>query len=153
MKKQLSKTEVEAINQELHDQLHVHEFLKKKDRVELSQNGNTLLFVNNIPSFIKKGYWIPHLKLLQQQKILKEVIVDMGAVKFITNGADVMRPGIVGFAEGVLKDELVAIVDQTHHKPLAVGQMLFAGEEANAQKQGKIIKNLHWVGDEVWKAS
>ena len=45
----------------------------------------------------------------------------MGAVKFMCKGANLMRPGIKKFTE-FEKDKLVCIVEETHHKFLAVGK-------------------------------
>ena len=38
-----------------------------------------------------------------------------------------------------------------HNKPLAVGMMLLSGEDALKTTSGKTIKNLHWIGDVIWK--
>ena len=75
----------------------------------------------------------------------------MGAVKFVVNGADVMRPGIVEIEEGIAKDEFVAVIDKNNKKPLAVGIALFSSEEMKGMNSGKVIKNIHYVGDELWK--
>jgi PUA domain protein len=77
-------------------------------------------------------------------------VVDMGAVKFVSSGADVMRPGIVELDQSIKKDELVVVVDQNHKKPLCIARALFPGEEIFKMKQGKVLKSLHWVGDPVW---
>ena len=75
----------------------------------------------------------------------------MGAVKFIVNGADIMRPGIVEIEAGILKDELVSIIDKNNQKTLAVGIALFSSAEMKGMSLGKVIKNIHYVGDELWK--
>ena len=51
----------------------------------------------------------------------------MGAVKFMSSGADVMRPGITELDHEIKKDEIVVVVDQTHKKPLCVSKALFSG--------------------------
>ena len=78
------------------------------------------------------------------------VVVDMGAVKFVTNGADVMAPGIVDADENIDEDDQVWICDETHHKPLAVGIALMSGEQMLEEKQGKAIRTIHYVGDHLW---
>ena len=75
----------------------------------------------------------------------------MGAVKFIINGADVMRPGITDIEDGIRKDDFIVIIDQNNKKPLAVGIALFNSEEMRALPKGKVIKTIHYVGDVVWK--
>jgi PUA domain protein len=83
----------------------------------------------------------------------KFVVVDMGAVSFITKGADVMGPGITDADEKIQKDDVVWICDEKHHKPLAVGIALITGEEMRMKKPGKAVKTLHYVGDRLWVLS
>ncbi len=151
MKKQLSKQEREGIEQ----QLSVFNVaLDKNDRLELEENekGKQLL-IEGVPAFFfVEDKPVPLLRYLAEHPMLKQVVVDMGAVKFVVSGADVMRPGIKEFAPSIANGELVMVVDINNKKPLAVGRMLFSGEEALAMPRGKIIKNLHWVGDEFWQA-
>ena len=78
------------------------------------------------------------------------VVIDMGAVGFVTKGADVMTPGIVDADINIEKDDFVWICDETHHKPLAVGIALMTGEEMKSKNTGKAIKNIHYVGDKLW---
>ncbi len=149
MKKQLSKHEAEAVHQQLAAfSLTLH----KDDKLELEENdkGKQLIINNEAAFFYVDEKPVPLLRHLLKHSLLKQVVVDMGAVKFVTAGADIMRPGIKEFAPGIAKDELVVVVDINNKKPLSVGQMLFSGDEAQAMPKGKIIKNLHWVGDEKW---
>jgi PUA domain protein len=153
MKKQLSKSDVEKINQEIEQQLGVKDFFDKKDQMMLS-DANTVIFVlkDNQPCFFyKEGKIIPTLKLLLQRLFLKQVVVDMGAVKFVSSGADVMRPGIVEFDPSIKKEELVVVVDQQHKKPLCIAKSLFSAEELAGMKKGKVLQSIHHVGDEVWQ--
>ncbi len=152
MKKQLSKSDVEEINQEIAEQFNIQDFFGKKDQLMLVESDRKFVLKDNVPSFFyQDGKIIPTLKLLLQRLFLKQVVVDMGAVKFVSNGADVMRPGIVELDKSIKKDELVVVVDQNHKKPLCVAKALLSGEEIFMLKQGKVLKNLHWVGDEVWQ--
>ncbi|MBS3164992.1 DUF1947 domain-containing protein [Candidatus Woesearchaeota archaeon] len=126
--------------------------LDRKARVErISTKKGDILLVNGKPwFFLREEAPIPTLRFLLERQILPEIAVDMPAVKFITNGADIMRPGIRRIDPAVTKDAPVCIVDETHRKPLAVGIALFPAEEMQALQQGKAVKNLHWVGDELW---
>ncbi len=153
MKKQLSKSDVEKINLEIQEQFGVADFFSKKDQVS-SADVNQQMFVlkDDVPFFFyREGKLVPTLKLLLQRQLLKQVIVDMGAVKFVSSGADVMRPGIVEFDNLIKKDELVVVVDQTHKKPLCVARALFSGIDLLGMGRGKVLKSLHFVGDEVWQ--
>jgi len=150
MKKQLRKDEVEELDRIVHEKYNLENFFKKK-RVELEDD--IKVYADGVLSFIKKEVLIPALPLLQKNNFLKTVTVDMGAVKFVCSGADIMRPGIVAFDADIQKDEIIVIVDTAHKKPLAVGRMLVSGAEAAALQKGKIIQNLHYVGDEWWKVN
>lgn len=126
--------------------------ISKKDQVELVEDKYKIILLNKkLAFFYFENKVVPTLKLLQENNILKKITVDMGAVKFVVNGADVMRPGIVDIESGIVKDELVAVIDKNNKKPLAVGIALFDGKEMKAMNSGKVIKNIHYVGDELWR--
>ncbi|HUL62540.1 MAG TPA: RNA-binding protein [Methanocella sp.] len=79
----------------------------------------------------------------------KRVTVDMGAVKFVAKGADVMSPGIVDADADIRKGDLVIVCDEVHGKPLAVGRAL-VNADAMMGNRGKAVKSLHYVGDRIW---
>jgi len=124
----------------------------KRDQVELIEDQYKIILLNKKPSFF---YYhdkpVPTLKFLQENNPLKKVTIDMGAVKFVINGADIMRPGIVELEAGIVKDEFVVVIDKNNKKALAVGIALFSSEEMKAMTSGKVIKNIHYVGDELWR--
>ena len=62
-----------------------------------------------------------------------------------------MRPGITEIDEEIEKNDFIVIVDVTNKKPLAVGIALLNSEEMRESKTGKVIKNIHYVGDDIWK--
>ena len=80
----------------------------------------------------------------------RKVTVDSGAVKFVVNGADIMRPGITAVSDDVKAGRPVQIVEERHGKPLAIGIALFDAAAMRAETQGKMVKTLHHVGDEIW---
>lgn len=129
----------------------------KKDQVELIKTENhKLILINKQPSFFyytinNQEILIPTLKLHQtKQNILKTITIDFNAIKFIINGADIMRPGITEIQDNIQKDEPILIIDQTHKKPLAIGISLLSTEQLRTATTGKVIKNIHHVGDELW---
>ena len=81
------------------------------------------------------------------------VTVDMGAVKFISSGADVMGPGILDADEGIEEGEPVWVREVSHLKPLAIGLALRSGPELKAKTPGKAVKTLHFIGDPLWNAT
>ena len=78
------------------------------------------------------------------------VTVDMGAVRFVTNGADVMGPGITDADPAIKTGDLVWVREERHQKPLAVGQALAEGAALKGKPKGKQVKSLHFVGDRLW---
>ncbi len=112
-----------------------------------------ILFIDNNPCFFKDDntlfFTIPGILSLHPSK--REVVVDMGAVRFVTNGADVMSPGIIDADKTIETGQQVWIGDEQHHKPLAVGIALIDGEEMIAADAGKAVKMKHYIGDQLWK--
>ena len=147
-KKRLSKKEIKELNKNIEQSFDLSNFVDKKDKAEIVDDN--IVVVNDEWSFFYyENKLVPTLKLIMKKEILKKVIVDMPAVPFMVKGADVMRPGIKHLEE-FEKGEFVVIVDETHKKPLAIGQALFSSKEIEEMEKGKVIKNVHWVGDRVW---
>ena len=93
------------------------------------------------------------IPFLTESKLLESfpnVMVDMGAVKFMCNGANVMRPGIKSHTE-FSKDEIVCIVEESQHKFLAVGKSLVNSSEMKEMLKGEVLKNLHYISDKYWE--
>ena len=80
----------------------------------------------------------------------RRIAVDAGAIPYVVNGADIMRPGIVSVTDDVKADKPVQIVDERHGKPLAIGIALFDAPGIRASTTGKMVKKFHHVGDEIW---
>ncbi len=80
------------------------------------------------------------------------VTVDAGAVSFVSDGADVMRPGITEADPDIEPDDLVLIAEESHGKVLAVGRARVAGDEMVGDA-GKVVDSLHYVGDELYSFS
>jgi PUA domain protein len=78
------------------------------------------------------------------------ITVDMGAVRFVVNGADIMRPGITEVDDRVKGNGIVVVVDENHGKPLAVGISKMSAEELRAATSGKVIKSIHHINDDLW---
>ena len=77
-------------------------------------------------------------------------MVDMGAVKFMCKGANVMRPGIKKFTE-FEKNGIVCIVEESQHKFLAVGKAMVPSSELENMEKGEVVKNLHYISDKFWE--
>ncbi len=148
--KTLSKSDIKKINEDT-KKLYGREFLSKKDFAQITKEPIKHILVNREPFFFyHEEKLVPFLKIIYKDQFLKKVVVDMGAVKFVCNGADIMKPGITKFEETIKKEDLVVVVDEKNDKPLAIGESLVSFEEYNKQNGGKIIKNLHYVLDDKW---
>ena len=146
----LKKKKIKQIKNELGD---YGSLLENKKNIEiLEAEPNSFILVDGEPYIIiidEKAF--PTLKAALANAIDgKTVTVDMGAVRFVTNGADIMSPGIVAADEGIEPGDIVLIVDETHHKPLAIGVSLITCEEMVENDSGKAIETKHFVGDEIW---
>lgn len=96
-----------------------------------------------------------YLPFLSETTLLEKfpkVVVDMGAIKFVCNGATVMRPGIKSFSE-FEKDDIVCVVEESRNKFLAVGRSLVSSKELPTMTKGEVVKNLHHVSDKFWEAA
>ena len=114
--------------------------------------GTKMVFIDNRPCFFYQDNNILFtLEGLEKYKPKEHfVVIDMGAVKFVTNGADVMTPGIVDADENICEGDQVWVCDEKNYKPLAVGIALMPGEQMKNEKKGKAIRIIHYVGDKLW---
>ncbi len=146
MKRAMNNKEVKEYTEKLHVAYNLA--YTKKDHFDKDEN---IIMINNEPAFfLSEDKIIPTLKALLKTDLLKKVKVDMGAVRFVASGADIMRPGIKEIDDAINNGDFVVIVDIMHLKPLSVGQALFSGDEINSMTSGRVIKNLHYVGDKIW---
>ncbi len=79
------------------------------------------------------------------------VTVDMGAVPFVYNGADVMAPGIVDADPAIRVGDFVWVRDEKNSRPLAVGRAIMDGPAMAREERGKAIETIHHVGDDLWR--
>jgi PUA-domain protein len=101
------------------------------------------IFVDGRPMLTVKG-------LLKYGATKRFVTVDMGAVPYVCNGADIMTPGIVDADPGIAPGDFVWVRDEKNRKPLAIGEALLPGLELKSSKKGKGVKMVHRVGDDLW---
>jgi PUA-domain protein len=123
-----------------------------KVSVEVMEGETDKLFlVDGKPTLFAVGEMIlPTLTAEQIISKLPKLVVDMGAVKFVCNGADVMAPGVVRYEGNFSKGDLAVVVDVKHGKPLALGEMLYGLEDVEKTKKGAVMKSRHFVSDAIW---
>lgn len=94
--------------------------------------------------------YVPFLSDIEILEKFPYVMVDMGAVKFMCKGANVMRPGIKKYSE-FNKGDIVCVVEESHHKFLAIGKTLVSSQELESMEKGEVMKNLHYISDKYWE--
>lgn len=131
--------------------------LKETDNIEVAEvageHGQEFVLVEGVPVAIYiDGAPVPTVRgLLKLGPTKSYVEVDMGAVPFVTKGADVMCPGIVAADPAIEVGGLVWVRDTRNKKPLAIGRALIKGTEMVRTNKGKAVKTIHYVGDEIWQ--
>lgn len=102
----------------------------------------------------KNGVMFPTVHEEYNREVLERLptlIVDMGAVPHIANGADVMRPGVREFRGEFERGEILVVRDERNLKPLAIAIALEHREKCESMVRGKIAENIHHVNDKIWK--
>lgn len=124
-----------------------------EDPVDEAEAGDLRILLRQSKAFalIEGGVIVPTVRaLLAFPAERRWVTVDMGAVPFVYNGADVMAPGIVDADPGIREGDIVWVRDEKNRRPLAVGKALMDGPTMAREEKGKAVRSLHHVGDDVW---
>jgi len=139
----------------------IREFLEKisenygeidADKVEFAEHEESIIYIlDDKIELIKNEELIFPFLGGSIVELLPSVTVDMGAIRFVCNGADIMAPGITDL-DDFCKDDVVAVRDKTHGKAIAVGVAHKSSEEIKSLKKGKVIGSLHYVGDDLWES-
>jgi PUA domain protein len=149
----LRQKEISSLSETLSSVLGTRTF-SEDDVVDMAEGPDyEVIFVDGkILGFLPEG--VPFLTvrgLLRYGATKRFVTVDMGAVKFVYNGADVMGPGIVACDLFINAGDLVWVRDVNNLKPLAVGKALSAGSAMAGKPKGKAVQSIHHVGDKLWE--
>jgi PUA domain protein len=128
------------------------QIFKAKVNVELVETEFAEIFlINGKPLLVKAEENVfPTLIFNEFFTLAPKVVVDMGAVSHVCNGANVMAPGIVSFEGEFRKGDFVFVVDEKHGKPIAVGEIIYDMNVAKKVKHGIVVRNIHFVGDKIW---
>jgi PUA-domain protein len=151
----LKSKQAKQILNEISEKLKVNVdtlFVSKANVEVVDAKVGKIYLVNGKPLFFKVGERALPTLLFQDFALgAPKIVVDMGAVPYVCNGADVMAPGIVRVEGEFGKGDLVLVVDEKHGKPLALGESLYDAESVRKTKQGAVVKNVHFVSDKIWK--
>ncbi len=151
LKKRAQREYMDRIEKELGAQPASLDPKVKLEEGILDTGDHIILYEGEIIFFEEEDRLLPTLHAILRGVILiPTVTVDMGAVRFVVNGADIMRPGITKVSDGIKQGSVVAIIDERHGKPLAVGVSKLSTEEMRAATEGKVIMSKHHVNDALW---
>ena len=146
----ISKSETSTLLKKISQEWNI-EFPKMKNvRVHQILNDAQIITGEGLKILKIENDYLPFLSETAILEKFPNVEVDMGAVKFMCKGANLMRPGIKKFTE-FEKDKLVCIAEETHHKFLAVGKSVVSSSELENMEKGEVIQNLHYISDKFWE--
>ena len=147
----ISKSETSKILEQINSQWKID--LPKQKNIkthEVDEKG--VIITGNGITAVKIGNDI--LPFLDDIPILEKfpyVTVDMGAIKFVCKGANVMRPGITRFSD-FESGAIVCVIEESQKKFLAVGKAKMSSKELGETSKGEVIKNMHYVSDNFWES-
>jgi PUA domain protein len=149
----LRKKEIKALLEDLNKTLLIEPFSIDDNVEKASSERYEIIFVNgDILYLIYEDTLFPTVRGLRMNRTNKRfVTVDMGAVSYVYNGADIMAPGIIDADPEINDGDLVWIRDEKNKQPLAIGKALIPGREMVEADTGKAIISIHHVGDKLWK--
>ena len=111
-----------------------------------------IFFLNREPLFVeRKNRIVPSLINEEILSKLPSVIVDQGAVPFLCAGANVMAPGVRQVEGEFSPGQLVVVREERFNKSLIIGSAIVGSKEMEVQPKGKVIENIHYVGDDAWQ--
>ena len=147
----ISKSETSKILEQINSQWKI-ELPKQKNTKTHEVDEKGVIITGNGIIAVKIGDDI--LPFLDDIPILEKfpyVTVDMGAIKFVCKGANVMRPGITKFSD-FESGEIVCVIEESQKKFLAVGKAKISSIELDEINKGEVIKNMHYISDNFWES-
>ncbi|HJJ46824.1 MAG TPA: RNA-binding protein [Methanocorpusculum sp.] len=150
----IKKGQLFSLMKKLSDNIGKGAELYSAPMIEIAETTSkfNIYLIDKKPLLIERDDWVfptLHGAVLRPFKG-RRIVVDMGAIPYLINGADIMRPGIISVTDDVRADLPALAVDESHDKPLAVVIPSYDAEGIRALEKGKAAKNIHYVGDELW---
>ena len=147
----ISKSETSKILEQIKSQWKI-ELPKQKNVRTHDVNEKGVIITGDGMTAIKiEENILPFLDDITVLEKFPYVKVDMGAIKFVCKGANVMRPGITKFSD-FENGEIVCVIEESQNKFLAVGKAEISSKEAEDANKGEVIKNMHYISDDFWEA-
>jgi malignant T-cell-amplified sequence len=126
--------------------------LPKSAQANCAEPEDGIVFVGlDSLEFVQAGEkFFPYLGSQGTLALFPGAVVDEGAIKFLLNGADVMRPGVRAMDDWGGAGKMVVVREEKKGRAVAVGPSMVTSSEARDMKKGPCIKNAHHVGDRYW---
>ncbi|MGP8124673.1 MAG: PUA domain-containing protein [Nitrososphaerales archaeon] len=126
--------------------------LPKSAQAECAEPEEGVVFVNlDGLAFVQAGdRFVPFLGSPKVLELFPSAVVDEGAIRYLLNGADVMRPGMKRFDDWGAPGAVVVVKEEKKGRAIAIGLSIASGSEAAAMTKGSCLKNLHHIGDRYW---
>ncbi|MBI3840779.1 MAG: hypothetical protein HY297_02300 [Thaumarchaeota archaeon] len=149
----LSRRDSAEIIQKIEAALKVDLKLPKSAQADCAEPGDGVVFVAlDGLVFVQAGEkFVPFLGSQEALGLFPGAMVDEGAIKFLVNGADVMRPGIRSFDDWGEAGRVVVVREEKKGRAIAIGVAQVPSAEAKGMTKGSCLKNLHHVGDRYWE--
>lgn len=151
----VSKHDSRALIAEIEKGTGLHLDVSHSSQVEVVEPDEESKFVTVDGRYVfidQGGSFLPFVGSKALTDLLPSVRIDDGAVKYILKGADVMRPGIVGYDEWGEAGRMVVIRDNSKGRALAIGRALVGSSEMAGMQKGNCVKSLHHAGDRFWQS-
>lgn len=148
----LSRRDSAEMISKIESQLGLSLDLRKSAQAQCAEPEDGTVFVGfNGYEFVQAGErFFPFLGSQETLALFPAAVVDEGAIKFLLNGADVMRPGIRKFDEWGPAGRMVVVREEKKGRAVAVGPASVTSSEAQTMTKGGCVKNVHHVGDKYW---
>jgi PUA domain protein len=148
----LRSDEIDALESSLAEQLGIDLDGDDYERVEFSDADREVVLVDGEPlvASFDGDLFVTVLGANEHPPESHVVTVDAGAISFVSDGANVMRPGITEATDDIEPGDLVVVVEETHGKALAIGRATAEGSDMVGDS-GMVVETLHHVGDELYE--
>lgn len=148
----LSRHDSAEMIQRIESSLGVSLKLSRSEHAECEEPAEGVVFVHlDELTFVQQAdQFIPFLGSPSALALLPSATVDEGAIKFMLNGADVMRPGIRSLEPWGAAGKTVVVKEEKKGRAIAIGRSVVSSEEAQSMSKGVCLKNVHHVGDRYW---
>jgi predicted RNA-binding protein (TIGR00451 family) len=126
--------------------------LPKSAQAECAEPADGVVFVKlgDLEFVQEEGRFVPSLWSPGALALFPGATVDEGAIRFLVNGADVMRPGIRKFDDWGGEGKVVVVREEKKGRAIAIGDSTVSSAEAKSMAKGSCLKNIHHVGDRYW---